>query len=280
MINTVIRKVNTWLSPILVESREAHSWQKKEAQIQMHQEFDSVRQITQTTATLREKILARTFTIAGQHGTKIAALRELRSTRQGIVKIVQYYKSGLFALEYLGGRREMDNTKDLFAKVQKALDISAQICETLHETETLSEKVITNVDNPIESRSRDWRIWNDYTTKMHQGRLQIEAKHATVSSLSWLNTNLLVIHLDAIPKTVYTVRILKPVQEHQRGEEIQIGDRVALVGRYMAVAEKVGQGLIMTNYLRIVIVEESGPSSGRRRNRKQNLEMPTVLIYE
>jgi hypothetical protein len=289
MVNAVIRKANRWLTGqkktaavVGRKFREAVLRKRDTTQLQMLNESVMVSRLTQNTAYLNQSILAITFKTDGRRITKQSAMRELESHRKRIAEIVGYYMSGLDTLEFHGGNIEAKLIKDELDKIHLALNTASRVRNGLAEVERLGDEPIAKVDFPGGLGPTDISTWSDYKAWTHQNLLHVEAKHALVKTLAWRTNELADVTLDRSALR-YTVRPLKVVIGLGRDDEIQVGDKVLLVGHYMVVAVEEehpqgGLGWSMTNYLRVVGVEE-GLTSRRGRNRAQNSEVLETSVF-
>lgn len=289
MVNEVIRKANRWLTGqkktaavVGRRFREAVLRKRDTTQLQMLHESVMVPRLTQNSALLNQSVLAITFKTDGRRITKQSAMRELESHRKRISEIVQYYMSGLDTLEFHGGTAEARLIKDELDKIHLALNTASRVRSGLAEVVRLGDEPIAKVDFPGGLGPTDISTWSDYKAWLSQNALHVSAKHAVVKTLVWRTNELADVMLDRSVLR-YTVRPLKLVNEIGRIDEIQVGDKVLLVGHYMVVAmeEEHPQGgpcWSMTNWLRVVGVEE-GLTSRRGRNRAQNSEVLETTVF-
>lgn len=289
MVNVVIRKANRWLTGqkktaavVGRKIRQIALRRSDTTQLEMVPEKIMVPRLTQNVASLNQSTLAITYKTDGRRITKQTAARELETHRKQIANIVQYYMSGLETLQFHGGNDEARLIKEDLDKIALALNTASRVRASINATEKLSDDPIAKVDFPGGLGPTDVSTWSDYKAWIHQTQLHVEAKHATVRTLAWRTTELADVCLDRSPLK-YTVQPLKPVNELGRDDEIQVGDKILLVGHYMVVKVEEdmpqgGVGWSMTNWLRIVSVEE-GLTSRRGRNRQQHLEQVETTVF-
>jgi hypothetical protein len=225
--------------------------------------------LTQHEAWMNNQLLGISYKTDGRRITKRTAMREIAKDRTQISHFVQHYTSGLDSLELRSGSSEIKAVKADLDKIVIALNRAESIRHSINESEMLQNEPISKVNFPGGKGPANMDIWQPYQAWATQGLLHIDSKRANVRSISWRTEDLCDVHLENFPLK-YTVRPLKPVNALGRDDEIRVGDIALLAGHFMVIAEPADipntHGFSMTNYLRIVDVEEQ---AGTRRGRNK-----------
>ena len=131
----------------------------------------------------------------------------------------------------------------------------------------------------------DGDIWKGYRAECqdHHGVLRVDAIKSIIVGVKWLTVELVELSLSQQPSKL-VVTPLKSVPEGYRDDEVRVGDTAMLLGQYIATGER-EQGsreangkLIMTNYLKIVSMEEQNQSRRGKNRREDSNAMVTCCF--
>jgi len=208
-------------------------------------------------------------------------MRELETHRSQIADVVQYYMSGLDTLEMYTGNSEVKNVKNDLDRIVIKLNRAEEVRISINQSDKLADEPISKVNYPGGTGPKNANTWHDYQAWSAQGLLHVDSKRSIVRTLAWRTHEFCDVYLENFPLK-YTVSPLKEVNSVGREDEIRVGDIALLVGYYMVIAESVdvpqGYGYSMTNYLRIIDVEERA-GTRRGRNREQHLMASEDTVF-
>ena len=287
MTNNIVQKVNQWLaSPKRSNNVVSKLVRKRPDHQPFLKEFTTTGRLVEVFALLNQSTLAVTYKIEGRKISRIDAIqnmaRDIRHLRAFITHIEHrgdVTDHGFFSAE----KRDLKHSLDQ-AKAQ--IGLAEQSRMKINLNEEVSNEPIAKVLYPEGVNIGDGNAWNGYKAwcQEHNGYLRVEATNSIIRNVRWLTDEVIELSLDQRDAKIF-VTPLKPVPEGYRNDEARSGDLAVLLGRFVAIGEYTNDSsgpnavFSMTNYLRIVNMEE--PAQSRRgKNRADEAEGRTVCCFK
>ena len=287
MTNGIVQKVNLWLAnPKRGGNAVSRHFRRRSDSQSFLNDVKGTGRIVEEVATLSQTRLAVTYKVEGKKISRIDAIQNIaRDTRRLNAFISHIEERGditdhsFFSAE----KRELQHDLDQVRKQIGRVEQSQRKIQLEHE---LSHEPIVKCIYPEGGRKSDGNIWNEYSTKCndYNGYLSIDAVTSVVSGVQWLRDGLIELSLDEQQRKLF-VTTLKAVPEGQRGDEVRTEDIAILLGQYVAIGEPIEEAyrpstaLIMTNYLKIVSMEEQ-TQTRRAKNRRQPLDTKVQTCFK
>ncbi|KAF2676644.1 hypothetical protein K458DRAFT_424613 [Lentithecium fluviatile CBS 122367] len=278
-INQVIRKVNQWITGFKTSSslRRRDSIigmrvsRNRRPDVEMIEELRVTGRLARFRAVLGNLDLAIAYKLDGRKITLEDALATLARDNQVIQSVIDYYQNRLekyaewFAPEQL---RQITHTLNT---VTHDISTAEAFRQNISNDPTISDEPIVTLIEPPGGSYYAAPIWHDYRVSLTTGNLlTIEAKKSYVADVQWHQELAIYLQGDA---NLYVVAPLEYVEERDREDQVRVGDVAVLAGQYLVLAEPVedegSDGLIMSNYLKILRVEQGVRVSKRQQRRMQ-----------
>ncbi|ORY07296.1 hypothetical protein BCR34DRAFT_603955 [Clohesyomyces aquaticus] len=281
-INDVIRRVNHWLTGFKGQAIRRRGTLFKAMKvpgmarpdIEMLEELRVSGRLKRFRAALGNSDLAIAYKLDKRKITLEDTLAILARNNQEIQSVVGYYQSRLQSYGSAFNAETLRKITNTLNTVTAEMGMAESIRQRIAADPTISdEPIITLIEAP--GGLTYSTIWNDYRIGLTAGNmLTIEAKKSYVTGVSWGQEIIINLHNDA---NQYVVAPLEYIEEKDQDDQIQDGDVAILAGQYMILAEPVEEegtdGLIMSNYLKIVRVEQ-----GTKISKRQQRRMPVMTM--
>ena len=234
-------------------------------------------------AKLKHSTMAITYKIEGRSIGRIDAIENLAGDIRRLRAVISYLEQRGENSDHSFYITEIRELREHLDQVKVQIDRAEQRQRTISVGEELSDQPIVKCLYPEEANLGNGDVWNGYKAYCHDhnGYLYIEAIRSTIIEARWLTDKLIELSLSH-PRPKIFATPLKFVPEGHRDDEVRIGDVAVLVGQYVIIGEvdeeHGGSPLSMTNYLRIVSIEEQNLSR-RSKNRAAELETQTTSCF-
>ena len=277
MTNEIVHNMNQWLAN---PRRGGTVMSKIIRKPSDHQSFlNDVRgsgRLVRMVAVLDQGILAVTYKVDGCKVSRISAVqtmaRDIRQLRAVLSHIEQ--RGDMTDHEYFS--QEKGQLKQSVEQVKAQINLAEESRTRIGLDQEVSDEPIVKCLYPEGRKISNGGVWNEYRAvcQDHHGALRVDAIKSTITGVKWLTRKIIELSLSEPPSKV-VVTPLKPVPEGYRDDEVRVGDMAMLVGQYVAIGEPIQECPVphaacsMTNYLKIVSVEEQNQSR-RGKNRGQD----------
>ena len=287
MYNGIVQTVNHWLAnPKRGGNRVTRIVRRRNDPQSFFNDVRGTGRIVEEVATLNRTKLAVTYKVEGKKISRIDAIQEIASDIRRLKAFISYIedRGDIVDQSFFGSeKRELQQNLDL---VRKQIDQAVQSEVKIRLEPLLSHEPIVKCLYPEGGKKNDGNIWNAYTAECaeHNGYLYIDALTSIISDIEWLQNGLIELSLKSQQQKLF-VTTLKPTPEGQRHDEVQIGDVAILVGQFVAIGEHIqgrygsSTALIMTNYLKIVSMEEQ-TQTRRGKNRRQQSDAKVRTCFK
>ncbi|KAF2478283.1 uncharacterized protein BDR25DRAFT_348549 [Lindgomyces ingoldianus] len=282
-INEVIRRVNHWLTGFKGQALRRRGTIFKHVKvpgmarpdIEMLEELRVTGRLNRFRATLGNSDLAIAYKLDKRKITLEDTLAILARNNQEIQSVVDYYQSRLQSYGSAFSAETLRKITSTLNTVTAEIGMAEAIRQRIASDPAISDEPIVTLIEPPGGTFYSNPIWNDYKVGLTAGNmLTIEAKKSYVTGVYWDQEIVVTLHNDA---NQYIVVPLEYVDEKDRDDQVQDGDVAVLAGQYMILAEPVEEegtdALIMSNYLKIVRVEQGTKISKRQQRRMQTIAM-------
>ena len=277
MTNEILQSVNQWPA----NPRRGGSVMSKIVRKHSdHQSFlNDVRgsgRLVKMVAFLDQKTLAVTYKVDGRKVSRIDIVQTMARDISQLRTVLGHIEQRGDMTDHNYFRREKGELKQRVEQVKVQINVAEQSRTRIGSEEELSDEPIVKCLYPEGVKISDGDIWNGYRAECqdHHGVLRVDAIKSTIVGVKWLTVELVELSLSQQPSKL-VVTPLKSVPEGYRDDEVRVGDTAMLLGQYVAIGERVQENpepnaaLSMTNYLKIVSVEEQNQSR-RGKNRRQD----------
>ena len=283
MTNDVVDKVNHWLASRKSGNKLSKMVRRNSDHQPLFKDFRAPGKLEEVVATLQHTTLAITYKIDGRKIGRIDAAQSFAGEIRLLRAFISHIEQRADISDHSFFNAEKRELKQSLDQVKVQIDRAEQSRMRIGLEDELSNEPIVKCLYPEGADLGNGDVWHGYKAWCHDhdGCLYIEGTMATVGGVRWLTAK--VIELSFVqqrPKIFVTT--LKPIAEGHRADEVRAGDIATLVGHYVAIGEKDGEHasgpLIMTNYLKIVSVEEQSQSR-RGKNREGESESKTRCCF-
>ncbi|KAM0797109.1 hypothetical protein BDR22DRAFT_824619 [Usnea florida] len=277
MTNEIVHNVNQWLAN---PRRGGNLMSKMVRKRSDHQSFlNDVRgsgRLVRMVATLDRAILAVTYKVDGRKVSRIDAVQTMARDIRQLRAVLSHIEQRGDMTDHNIFSRERGELKQSVEQVKAKIDLAESSRAKIGLDQELSTEPIVKCLYPEGVKISDDDIWNEYRAECqdHNELLRVDAIKSTIIGVKWLTVELIELYLSQQPSKL-VVTPLKSVPEGYRGDEVRIGDTAMLLGQYVAIGEREegSRGtnglIIMTNYLKIVSMEEQNKSR-RGKNRRED----------
>jgi hypothetical protein len=289
LANSFIQKVNTRLTMPRRTNTIKKMLSRKNAELGFMDELMPTGRLSRAEAVVNRDRLAVVYKVQGKKISRRDAIRNMTTDLAQLKRLAKIVDVRFGALgnripygpdaRYLS--QDLDEIKGYIQtgeEVRKRTELIA---------EDLSDDPVFKVIYPGEGNVKQ-EIWFDYKTRFysHEELLRVDGRFERVDAVHWLSEDQAELTFKSGMKVI--VSPLEFVDEGERADEIREGDSVMFAGQYLIVAEieraspysqNGNPAYLMTNYLKIVSVEDEGQyvSSRRGRNRAEsNVVMSTM----
>ena len=287
-INEVITRVNMWQATHPKRASNVLSkWVRKGSDYRFFlKDIQGTGRLVEVFATLDQRTLAVTYKVDGRRISRIDAIQNLaRDIRQLRALINQIEQRGDIGDQFFQSE-EKRALKSMLDQAKKQINLAENRRMSTGLDDEMSNEPIEKCLYPEGAEIGDKNVWNNYKAWCREdtGYLYAQAKNATVSAVKWLTAELIELTLSKFPSKV-VVSPLRPVQEGQQCDEVQIGDVASLMGQYVAIGAFREEGALpdavphMINCLRIVSTEEQNESR-RWKNQAQESDDLTIQRFK
>ena len=239
--------------------------------------FEGSGRITKHIALLDQTWISTAFKVEGRKITKMDAFRKMTRDESNLDVLIRDLERRAEDFDY-----KNDNPRArAFTEIKGLLDLARDQRRQVGSEHDYPDEPISQVLFPNGQGPGMQGIWYDYRASYREKDrlLHLVAKMAPVTGVQWRQNNVVEVSLQG-----HASRYLaKPLAESgfDPDDEIQEGDRAALVGQYLLIAETIGQegaSLAATNYLKITGIEER-PQTRRRANRTRQEDFMTDAVF-
>lgn len=278
MINALIAKVNAWMANPAKISGKMRLIRRNNAEPQFIGEMQGSGRLTKSVALLLQKNLAIAYKVEGRKISRSEAIRDMTRDIRISSEIINLIEVRWGAVDHKSLSMEKRELKQALEEIQSQLTLAHQRRANLGSDDEISDEPVAKCLYPEGYAKSNTSVWSDYIAWCHEntGVLDIEAKQTVISDVRWSNDEYIELYLQHQPFKII-VAPLRHVPEAYRDDEVRKGDIALFVGQYLAIGVHEEQTteenapLLMTNYLRIISMEEQ-PRSRRGLNRGHNKE--------
>ena len=281
MTNAIVGDVNSWLSNSK-RDKKLLKWPRKAGEHFSLRDVQGTGRLVEVYAFLDQKTLAVTYKVDGRRISRVDAAqnlaRDIRQLRASLNLIEQ--RADIGDRNFLSAEKRA--LKQRLDRVREHINFAENKRMSIGIDEEISNEPVARCLYPEGAKYNEAKIWYGYKTWCHDhnGFLNVEAKSDNISNVTWLTGELVELTFTKLSSKM-VVTPLRPIQEGQWADEVQVGDTATLMGQYVAIAAFSNGRAVpdavptMVNYLRIVSTEEPGQS---RRWRNQSQESHDYIV--
>lgn len=286
MTNEIVQNVNQWLANPRRGGTMISKMVRKRSD---HQSFlNDVRgsgRLVRMVAVLDRAILAVTYKVDGRKVSHIDAVQTMARDIRQLRAVLSHIEQRGDMTDHNIFSREKGELKQRVEQVKAKINLAEESRASISSDQELSTEPIVKCLYPEGVKISDDDIWNEYRAECqdHNGLLRVDAIKSSIIGVKWLTAELVELYLSQQPSKL-VVTPLKSVPEGYRGDEVRVGDTAMLLGQYVAIGEREEGSrepngkFIMTNYLKIVSMEEQNKSRRGKNRREDSSAMATCCI--
>ena len=265
--NVIVQKFNSLLAAPRAKDKMAVLWKRGSVMRPVFlSEFKGSGRLFRNVAKLDrpiDTILAVAYKVEGKKITRTDSIRNMARDIGNLAIYLGHIEHRIPEVEFGPFRADGGDLRRKIEEAKGQLAAAEQSRSKIGNYPDLSEEPIVRCLYPEGSDVGQPEIWNEYSAWCPEsnGLLHIKGKTAVVNSIRWLKDDLIELSLSSHEGRVF-VTPLRYVEEDDRQDEVQQGDIVVLAGRFVIIAEDGSRGgesnseLFMTNYLKIMGMEE------------------------
>jgi hypothetical protein len=235
--------------------------------------------LTYNVAKLNGPHLAMACKVDGRKISKRELIRHLHSdmnkmdaTIKAIEATMQAAFEGKHTSDYV--RQTIFRLKEALAQIGKMVDEADRRKNAMSGYDSaLHNEPVSKVLYQVGANETQISVWSDYKA-WHQGSekvLYIESHRKVVQQVTWQGDTLVIL-FHGMPMR-YFAAPLRPLEEHEKWEELKVNDRVLLCGHYLLVVEPSGE-----TYFPSTNADGLDPRQRPRQGQDQSQPVPLEMV--